>query len=334
MGKFSSFGFALENVADTAKKTELEKIIKKLDDLGDDIPDEALNALKGINDPDTILMVFKNLNAIDKNNISGLAQAASNVAAEAAEAAKNSGFSVDSIREAFAGANGDFSTSAFKDRLGAVLDAAKKSKVDDKSVQSAKETLAQVTKNIGTVVNDEVLTGVSAAGQVAKFNETMAEFLKAVDEEASDAVKAARKAEADKALDDLFAVDGIYDAVATSMKMTTSTMQRLRDGRVLETIKNGFKKAGDYYPQGGWWRTLANLGVFSAVIWTLAKMNLTDDVGSAFTDFLKTIIDVPVEYIPEIIELGGESLWELIKPFLLPIGIGFIFMIFVFFMMR
>lgn len=325
MGKFSGFGFALDSVTDAAKKGELEQIIRKLDGLGDDIPDTAVNALKGINDPDTILTIFKTLDAIDENNIAGLAQAASNVAAKAAEAAKNSGFSVDSIRKVFSGANGDFSTGAFKDRLGEVLKLAKKGDVDE---------LKQVTENIGKVVNDEVLTGVSAAGQVAKFNETMAEFLKAVDEGASDAVKAAKKAQADKALDDLFAVDGIYDAVATSMKMTTSTMQKLRDGRVLETIKNGFKKSGDYYPQGGWWRTLANLGVFSAIIWTLAKMNLTDDVGDAFTDFLKTIIDVPVEYIPEIINLGSESLWELIKPFLLPIGIGLILMIFIFFIMR
>ncbi len=294
----------------------------------------SLQYLEGMDNTgfEELIGKIKDIN-VDNFNLKNFTEVAGNISSsfdarkvEVATDVADADYSPDSLRKAFAGTDGNFSLTDFR------------AYTDDIVNGTSKADFENLSKNLNNMLEEDVFKKIKREGQILNVRTAgteLSEILKNTDVPKAD--KAAALKKYNDSIDTLFNTPEFYDDMAETLGMSTSAGQRLKDGKVLDVVKNGYKKmtetVADNYPTSTWGQRFVGLGVFTAVLWTISTLDMGDDLGEGFADFLKEVLEIPVDIVTKTIEVGGETFWDLIKPFLLPVGLGLGAILLIFIMM-
>ncbi len=127
-----------------------------------------------------------------------------------------------------------------------------------------------------------------------------------------------------KAVDNVLSNNTVRGNICSSFGLGdngTSILNYANRNGVWNTVSEGFKKLDTLTPEGSWARKLATCGLGVFMMWFLVEISIADDIANAFAETLKILLDVAGDVATAAAEVAGDSLWAILKPFLLPIGI-------------
>lgn len=132
----------------------------------------------------------------------------------------------------------------------------------------------------------------------------------------------------------------LYEALSETLGVPTSDLNRFMDRSFFDKISNAGtyltkKSPSDPGPRT-WFHTFRDLGIGAMILWVLSGLGIDDDLTDSLTNFMEEIIGVGGEIATEFAAAGGESLWALLKPLMIPIGIlcGLIFIVVIYFISK
>ncbi len=83
-------------------------------------------------------------------------------------------------------------------------------------------------------------------------------------------------------------------------------------------------------------KKIAMMGIFTAMMFIFLKFIMLDVIKDAVVELLRDILELGQDLVVTITDVGSDTIWELLKPFMLPIGIfcAVILMVVIFFISK
>lgn len=135
--------------------------------------------------------------------------------------------------------------------------------------------------------------------------------------------------------------DNLYRSLSEKSGIPISTYKRYMDKSFWGKISDTTSYLAKNSPNGGsgqrtWFHTFRDIGIASMILWVLSAIGIDDYLIDALKKFLKEVIGLAGEIAEEAAGAAGGSLWELLKPFLIPLGVVccIVFIIIIFFISK